>query len=61
MIGNVTSPDIDFHIYFFLSKTLLYHIDDTTGLSENTSSPLKNLCDSEGVFPLTDTYATQVI
>ena len=34
-IGNVISFDIDFHlIYFFtfLSKALLHHIDNATGL-----------------------------
>ena len=61
MIGNVTSPDIDFHIYLFPSKALLHHIDNATNLSGKTSLPPKNVCDSEGVFPLIDTYATQVI
>ena len=37
--GNVTSPDIDFHIYFFPSKALLHHIDDATCLSAKMLSP----------------------
>ena len=61
MTDNVTSPDIDFHIYFFPSKALLHHIDNATGLSGKTLLPLKNICDLEGVLSLTDTYATQVI
>ena len=61
MTGNVTSPDIDFYIYLFPSKALLQHIDDATSLSGKTSLPPKNVCDLEDVFPLTDTYATQVI
>ena len=36
----MTSSDIDFHIYFFPSKTLLHYIDNTTGFSGKTlSSP----------------------
>ena len=57
----MTSPNIDFHIYFYLNKALLHHIDNATNLSEKTSLPPKNVYDLEGVFPLTDTYATQVI
>ena len=47
--------------FTFPNKALLYHTDDTTGLSGKTLSLRKNVCDSEGVFPLTNTYATQVI
>ena len=36
MTGNMTSSDINFYIYLFLSKALLYHIDYTTGLSRKT-------------------------
>ena len=43
MTGNVTSPDIDFHIYFFSSKALLHHIDDATGLSGKTLLPLERI------------------
>ena len=39
MTDNMTSPDIDFHIYLFPSKALLHHIDDATGLSGKTLLP----------------------
>ena len=44
--------------FTFPSKTLFHHIDNTTGLSGKTLSPRKKVYDLEGVFPLTDTYAT---
>ena len=47
--------------FTFPSKALLHHIDDATGLSEKTLLPPKNVYDSEGVFSLTNTYATQII
>ena len=47
--------------FTFLSKALLHYIDNATDLSRKMLSPLKNVCNSEAVFPLTDTYVTQVI
>ena len=47
--------------FTFPSKALLYHINNTTGLSGKTLSPSKDIYDLEGVFPRTDIYATQVI
>ena len=60
-IGNMTSFDIDFHLIYFLNKALLYCIDNATDLSGKMLLLSKDVCDSEGVFPLTNTYATQVI
>ena len=55
------SLDIDFHLIYLLSKALLYHIINTTGLNKKTLSPPKDVYDLEGIFPLTDMYATQII
>ena len=60
MTNNVTNLDIDFHIYF-LSKALLHYIDNTIDLSRKTLLSPKNVYDLEGIFSLTDIYATQVI
>ena len=60
MTGNVTSLDIDFHL-IYLPPYYLHHLDGATGLSGKTSYVALNVCDSEGVFPLTDTYTTEVI
>ena len=57
MTGNVTSLDIDFHL-IYLPPYYLYHLDGATGLSGKTSYITLNVCDSEDVFPLTDTYTT---
>ena len=47
--------------FTILSKALLYHINDATGLSRKDVVATMNVYDLEGVFPLTDTYTTQVI
>ena len=47
--------------FTFLSKALFHHIDDTTNLSEKMLSPLKIICDSKALFPLTNMYAIQII
>ena len=47
--------------FTFLSKTLLYHIDNAIGLGGKNVIAIMNVCDSEGIFLLTNTYATQVI
>ena len=47
--------------FTFPSKALFYYIDEATGESEKTLLLSKNVCDSEDVFSLTDTYVTQVI
>ena len=52
------SLDINFHLIYLLPY---YHLDGATGLNGKTLYVALNVCDSEGVFPLTDTYATQVI
>ena len=44
--------------FTFSSKTLLHRINDATGLSKKILLASKNICDSEGVFSLIDTYAT---
>ena len=54
------SLDIDFYLIYFLSY-YLHHLDGATGLSGKTLYITLNVCDLEGLFPLTDTYATQVI
>ena len=58
MTSIVTSLDIDFHLIYLPPY---YHLDGATGLNGKTSYVALNLCDLEGVFLLTDTYATQVI
>ena len=58
MTGIVTSFDIGFHLIYLPPY---YHLDGATGLIEKTSYVALNICDLEGVFPLTDMYATQVI
>ena len=58
MTGIVTSLNIDFHLIYLPSY---YHFNGATGLSRKTLYVALNVCDSEGVFSLTDTYATQVI
>ena len=60
-IGNVTSFDIDFYLIYLLSKALLYYINNAISISRKTLLLPKDVCDLEGVFLLTDTYATQVI
>ena len=60
MTGNVTSFNIDFH-FIYLLPYYLHHLDGAIGLGGKTSFVALNVCDSEGVFSLTDTYATQVI
>ena len=45
-------------IFTFPSKALLHHIDDTTGLRGKDVIVTMNVCDLEGVFPLTDMYVT---
>ena len=60
MTGNVTSLDIDFYL-IYLPLYYLHHFDGATSLSGKKSYVALNVCDSEDVFPLTDTYATQVI
>ena len=47
--------------FTFLSKALSHHIDDATGLRGKDVVATINVCDSKGIFPLTDTYATQII
>ena len=47
-----------FTLFTFLSKALLHYIDDTNGLSRKM---LYNICNLEGIFPLINMYATQVI
>ena len=60
MTDNVTSLDIDFHL-IYLPPYYLHHLDGATGLSKKTLYVALNVYDLEGVFSLTDTYATQVI
>ena len=60
MTGNVTSLHIDFYL-IYLPPYYLHHLDGATSLSGKTSYVALNVCDSKGVFLLTDTYATQVI
>ena len=60
MTGNVMSLGIDFYLIYLLSY-YLHHLDGAIGLSEKTLYVALNVCNSKGVFPFTDTYATQVI
>ena len=60
MTGNVTSFDINFYL-IYLPSYYLHHLDGATGLGRKTSYVALNICDSEGVFLLNDTYTTQVI
>ena len=39
---------------------MVYYINNTTGLRERISYFALNICDSEVLFPLTDTYITQI-
>ena len=43
MTSNMTSLDIDLHIYHFPSKALLHHIDNATDLSRKMLSPLEDM------------------
>ena len=56
-LDNVTTFDIDFHLIYLLSKTLLYHICIITNLRGKTSYITYNICDSKDIFPLIDIYA----
>ena len=56
----MTSLDIDVYL-IYLPPYYLHHLDGAIGLSGKTSYIALNVCDLEGVFPLTDTYTTQVI
>ena len=64
IIGNVTSLDIDFHLFYlftFSSKALFHHIDDATGLNGKALYISQNVYNSEGVFSLVNIYATQFV
>ena len=56
----MTSPNIDFYIYFFQAK-LCSTILTMLLVEVKKRRCHQNVYDLEGIFPLTDMYATQII
>ena len=51
---------IDFHFIYFFSQALFHHIYNATGLYRKVLYITANVHDLKGIFPLIDTYTTQI-